>query len=353
MWNRASEYEIKDGFIRPTKRAKIESYEPWDHWNRIAASRKKYKDETPAYVELVQLADRLKLDTPWDLLVGAGEPPKLSKDEEAGLLAWCSRYGLLGLLPHDVLAVSTGQSMFFREGGREWWGSPEGEQAIPVWFPRETAVTSFRKRIQNRPVEELWDRFFPEIADPRGYYFPTPLTEDFWRIYAEPVSDFLGYAQLFLCMLAPPGPTPVKGLAEGRELVVNLRVRLPEAISLLTAGCGPNLAPDPQGSTRWIQHWSSPSLLADLALMVHLDQVQGRPVVRCQAPDCGQPAQSKLGTRRYCGRRCRNRIRKAQDRLEARRLEEKAARGSAAGTRRLNKRKRRRGIRASPDRGSS
>ena len=91
-WCRANTYEFKDGAIVPASGAKIRIYDPW------AASRERADAggiTIPIYQELIDVAGE----------VATANFRSLRPQDFDGILDWCSRYGLLGLLPHLVIRV--------------------------------------------------------------------------------------------------------------------------------------------------------------------------------------------------------------------------------------------------------
>lgn len=114
-WWRADRYELLDGVIRPHPEAHFERYDPWKQYRSamLRPRRKAAGDEKPArgrrpsgrdveepfYQPLLSLVTRLAR-------ADDGEAPtSLTPDLESELLAWCARFGLLGVLPHMVQAV--------------------------------------------------------------------------------------------------------------------------------------------------------------------------------------------------------------------------------------------------------
>src|SRR5687767_12186968 len=83
LWWRFSSYEMVNGFIRPEPRAKLERYNPWSEYGPGHVS---------PYQSLINLIENLPVSSD-------GTVVKLRKENEKQLLDWCSKYGLLGLLP--------------------------------------------------------------------------------------------------------------------------------------------------------------------------------------------------------------------------------------------------------------
>ncbi len=52
---------------------------------------------------------------------------------------------------------------------------------------------------EEEPITKTWARFFPGVpaAKRPTYQYPEPYSEAFWRLYAEPIDDFLAAARMF------------------------------------------------------------------------------------------------------------------------------------------------------------
>lgn len=84
-WWRASEYEVLGGtHIVPAQNATIEIYDPFEAHREFWGGRRRKGEAVPPYVDLFNLDS----SDPW------------------AVADWCSRHGLLGVLPHRTLEVA-------------------------------------------------------------------------------------------------------------------------------------------------------------------------------------------------------------------------------------------------------
>ena len=116
-WWRFSRYELRDGRIGPSPGARLEEFDPWAAFRRARSASKR---EDPPYRSLLVLAQELKLSPSGQVRIGAIPLPPdgqmsgfavepaltLTPESETKLLAWCSEYGLLGVLPHRSQMVA-------------------------------------------------------------------------------------------------------------------------------------------------------------------------------------------------------------------------------------------------------
>jgi hypothetical protein len=74
---------------------------------------------------------------------------------------------------------------------------------IPDTLPRpraliygEQQITYVADEIEEEEIDRTWSWFFPEVRPQARlrYPYPLPLSEEFWRVYAEPVPTFIRYA---------------------------------------------------------------------------------------------------------------------------------------------------------------
>ncbi len=125
--------------------------------------------------------------------------------------------------------------------------------------------------------------------------YPSPLSDAFWRAYAEPVEDFVKAAvQLCNALNLLDGAADVGSQALGR-----VRKGM-DILHALTRTIRPTLLPS-DGVLR--QEWLSTSLLGTLAMMVLLDLTERRRILTCEK--CGGVFVTKAYQARYCSDRCR------------------------------------------------
>src|SRR5947208_4297865 len=78
-----------------------------------------------------------------------------------------------------------------------------GWRWIATWSPAARLPSGVRLHAVRtteeveEPLGRTWARFFPSVParERERYPYPPPLTEAFWRLYAEPVEDFLDAAR--------------------------------------------------------------------------------------------------------------------------------------------------------------
>ncbi len=293
-WWRFSEYEIADGYIRPTWNAELKEYDPWAPFWR----RQRGRVFRPPYAQLVNLTR--------DLSGSESGAVELSPASQHALTQWCSEYGLLGLLPHTTIAASIegrtkepGRTYFVRnvDGWDSWFEVGRADDGLPGraehrWNEVICQGASGMAHVQS--IYDAWGRFFPRESHGRDWDTriespPTPLTEEFWYRYAEPVSEFVGAGQALGAALIGASAKHPFGL---------------EALSRLAIGSQPVLEVSRQ---RRRLRWRAPSLLATLALMGMQDLTRERRLYQCP---CGNVVTSTDPRTRYCSPLHRERYRK-------------------------------------------
>ncbi len=312
-WWRFNRYELRDGCLRPARGARLSVYDPWKLWlsTRPVGRRSGQRERGPTpYRELLEVLSRLEyrkdLDdapefTPAEVDMLAGP---LTTDSEQAILKWCAKYGLLGILPHRVLQVvlapqQGAQVQYIRIG--IGWMAIEREAGNPVtpFLPSRAIVQPLRGvGITVEPLSRTWARFFPETAveQRNTFAYPEPLTDSFWKVYAEPLQDFLSGARALRELLAA---IRMQRTSRLRALHRALTGGLPIVINSLVAPAGLGA---PIGRRRDIGlNWVGSSLLASLTLMLLEDLSQGQAL---QCP-CGQLFVSSAYQAHYCSRRCR------------------------------------------------
>ena len=244
------------------------------------------------------------------------------EDLETALLEWCPRWGLLGLLHHQVLLAEfplpSRKSRYprlarlYQSGQRlgaldpsslEHWQSVHEGRLVLARLPKER-YSRFEvveqplagEDDEGRPYE--WSRYFPTIAPSKieRYRYQHPLSEEFCRIYGEPIERIREVARLFKRTMAfyyenvgtkheNPYATPRTTFDLERLLAV-----------------GPTIVFDPQGELAL--RWQARSLLGSLAMMAVLDlMTKGQRLVACTR--CGTLFMGRHSATAYCSKRCR------------------------------------------------
>ena len=342
-WWRFDRYEIRDGYIRPAKGATCEAFDPWDEYRKSLSKR---GTSTPPYRSLLVLASEL---APEDTEISE----VLTPDSQRKVTEWCSHHGLLGVLLHraqwvvlparwvpnpdgpnrrrlvpiqdsfilsghrwvtstsssvkDIIAPPGTRSgsvvrgtlaeefepprVLMRDEFMSWDDSKEllRDESIPTW--------------KMEPLTETWARFFPSVpkAAREQYDYPPPLTEAFFRLYAEPVEEFIGaVVRLQRAIEFPSERILTPGMAPD-EIVDELR-DLRELIS--------HVSPIPVVLTDGTlsQRWAAPSLLASLAMMAFQDMTTERRMRHCGNHACGNVFVTRSPQGLYCSPRCRRTV---------------------------------------------
>lgn len=351
-WWRFDRYEVEDGYIRPAPDAHLDRYNPWKHFPAQSRGR---VDASSLYLSLCNLDATLQPHIEswaWGTLTSHGE---------VILCDWCRANGLLGILLQEAHSVSLAprwgplqipgmgteselyptQVRFIRTGSG--WDSvisssmhddyvrlvDEPEQSgelvraehIP---PKLTSPGVIRRDIQSgtnpgdwqaESLDQTWATYFPDVpAEEReNYQYPLPLSDAFWRQYAEPVNRFLGMARTLATVVEtlremPPPDQLSSGMA-GQVY------RAQEQLHSLLSSAQPTLAIRNDGIFE--QRWTTTSLLASYAMMFLFDLTDTTGAIRrCQA--CRNLYISYSSRARYCSKTCRHRAQKRNQRAQER-----------------------------------
>ena len=288
-WWRFDRYQIQDGFIRPAANASLSEFDPW-----LAHSTHEGYVHQPPYLQLAELVRQVPSDR-------ALRGSDIESDElRSGVLSWCQRYGLLGILTHEVLSEQFGSRVlkrtvdgWVRERGVEDELAPWG-QVVVEHVEGEMLLYS----------EDYWSTYLPSLEG-NWESSPLPLTEEFWRAYGEPLPQFLRVA-LFIA-------NAIRSVAEGAEPVAEYREEPLDGsggmarLNQLTSAVSPSLADDSRGG--YAQRWRSPSMLGYLA-MQFVEDTLARRVVTCDC--CARPFASDHWRARFCSPICADRQRQRE-----------------------------------------
>jgi len=322
-WWRFDRYEIRAGAIRPAADASLEQYDPWDLY-RIS----EMKTRTPRpYESLLQLLQSMGAtfdEYEWWKLEKCFQDGSLTPSDQDAILHWCSRFGLLGILLLDVKRIEQPRGRV-RIRGDNWrvierrqftdpaairFSRMNGEWIPEMAFPVRESSPPWRtphvytRNMDVRAVEDILC-FFPDfVKEGNDFEVPFPHSESFWRIYSEPVDDFLSSAMVLL-----NGVHSVT-TSKPEDLPDFLRVqRFPGMRSLLGAA-DMSLSTDSQGKVQ--ERWICDCLLSTFARMAFQDSLAGMRMLRCYC--CGTPFVTSRYQSRYCSLSCawRQRKRKAR-----------------------------------------
>lgn len=280
-WWRFTEYELWAGYIRPAPGATLERYRIFDELPR----RKGRKDPAGPHLELANL----------------------DMDDEAAILSWVRRYGLLGLLPHRLVQAEFANNVAFVRGPTGWelrykgveWPLPaELDKYAPAALPPGRAVLA---DWLGRGVEVWGDHVFSDyFPDGPQDGYPLILTDAFWYRYAEPIQEFKYFIEMFRrVLIAYAGfSTEREQITERDKLVFEWAREWIQANA--TVRLNTSFADSP--SARVIS-LITPSLISTLATLVWLDWGGQRSVRTCAR--CGNLFVTSLRSKDYCSERCR------------------------------------------------
>ncbi len=350
-WWRFDRYEIRDEAIRPEHGASLEEYDPWQEYRE---SRLPGSTQAPPYQSLLDLLERITIrparDGGWSV-TPAGHTLISDWCARHGLLGGILQAAqLVTLAPRWEPCLSPeshpsepegtmhpSQARYVRQGsgwGISWSqnvrvearpGSPVrrgqlvSEADIPAEWPRRSILWHDLQGYGKWREDDLswhWSRFFPNVPEfdwgPYRYQkvgeapdagakafaqsagetfqYPRPGEPRFWKLYAEPLGDFLGSAFILRDALEKLGHNGDDAdLREGQAL-----------LNALVEGVSMAIVPTDHGFT---QRWVAPSLLASFAMMALQDLTEGKRVLTCE--NCGALFLSDAWQARYCKARCR------------------------------------------------
>jgi hypothetical protein len=329
-------YQIRDGYIIPSPMATLEWYDPWDNYQRG----KQQKGNQPPYQSLFALLESFERSRPLRAHNWMDSPKELPQDGPQRILDWCSKFGLLGLLPHNLRRIQ--QTPRFVAGNERWVYRPEYErvgrhwQSCANWYPADPQadrrelckqsplpdptepgrqiptdhpgynsggpaydpphvylndpLTERHSQETRVPLTSLPPVFFPECrgGDPSRFDCPIPGTPEFARSYAEPLDCFVREAVYLWSSgtsLLSNDPTPPP----------NIEI-FEKYLQPLTLG----IERDPVRKLR--ECWFSPSLLCSFARMIVQDASEGLDLRHCDC--CRAPYLTDRYQSRYCSRYC-------------------------------------------------
>ncbi len=304
-WWRFDRYEYRRGFITPADGAVLHRYTAMPSDPPLGSS---------PYMELLEAVSELEPQE----TSGGTEGVRLRPGSEEKLLGWCSRYGLLGLLPHRCLFAVVprppGVQTYVRTPRgwrirRELFSRPAGSprasrarrhaaMAGRVLADPGALMSDWRGvNVDWHPIERAWGRYFPSVVPVRraSHPYPRPTSEEFWMAYAEPLDEFVVGALALL--------QHIEALSHEADGVVGQNRADPiKEIEILASAATPWL----QKRDRVVRRvtWTAPSLLTYLAVMALTDHVSRRVRIAC-CPIDGRLFASTSYQGTYCTTRCR------------------------------------------------
>lgn len=347
-WWRFDQYEISGAStIKPTENARMEQYDPF----AIYGASKRDKETPPPYQTLLALLTSLgafydEAAGNWKLEKGVGnDVPRLTKRDEDAIIEWCSRFGLLGILPQIVTTIEIPQKRMEREGKRR--SARQRGSIVPMklvrvdgawnlsiefqhrrrrgprfWLDRFVSVDGWRAAMMSRaalipdyakpliegemgsprvfesvPLRAMCGHFFPEFFyEADNFQCPSPQSPEFWRIYEEPINLFLSYAMLFANAVEP--------------FFVSRTNRNINLLRWLISPTGISLSFDAE--FKYVEQRICPSLLCSFTQMALQDVSAGMRLLHCDC--CRALYVTSAYQARYCSQRCAWKQRKRNSR---------------------------------------
>ena len=336
-WWRADRYEFgfaEERYVMPAADAVFQRYDPWGVGGPRQAPRPHL-----SFATLV----RTLLQRP--------------REGEDLLLEWIGEHGLLGLLPHRVAMVTLAPRLVPRPGrapvessvryvrtGRGWIADIIGPSNLAGSEPAPESEVDPEWRAGGRrapgvllrgasdewldhpswslePLTKTWGRYFPSIPESERaeYPYPSPASEAFWRIYAEPAGEIVRAARELLDILddlgrkqrLDPLPFDVDGVLSGEHAW-----RSWDRLNALLEPTGLGATRNPDESIR--QAWWSPSLLGLLGIMTLEDIAGGVLPRRCVTDKCMEMFVPTKESQKYHSKDCRTKQQKRNQRARQR-----------------------------------
>jgi hypothetical protein len=315
-WWGFNKYEIKDGYIQPSPRARLQHWDPWGtFWEVRKLTVGQSPDATqPPYQSLMKLLHAL------EYLPGPQRYDRLTPESLSRITTWSEEYGPLGVLlarweaitlaPVSRAAGGTQQRTYVRATGQAvetLMSSGDMEPAKPRVIIHELDGVNPNEEAPG----QTWYRFFPtvDLRERNEFQYPEPYSESFCHLYREPLVDFCKAARLLTgaMLYLQPEPPPAVDLELARSQALDTMNRLRRTVSSVL---GSDDAGKPAAS------WQSPSLLSSFAEMYVQDLMFGRQALTCAC--CGAPFVSSAYQAQFCSKHCRYRGQKRRLRQQMR-----------------------------------
>jgi hypothetical protein len=355
-WWKFSEYEIKNGYIRPKARAKLIKYDLWKYYRESLKNDDSQRSRP--YQSLKNLINNIdtELDD-WGHVTQVASPK--NKQE---IIKWCNEFGLMGILLQQVQMVtlpSTTVGDGYYEGQYKYIRVPDGWESKyheeSKYFPDQEsgeeidvkydmpAKAIFRElrsyEVKEDNLSRTFGRFFPNVPpdEKETFQYPLPLTEEFWSQYAEPVKDFIEWGAFFSSAVIdrskPPliassltdpylleafyddsGYDPKQAVfpvenKDSYSKISDYSTFESSALNWLLSTVTFSLF---ESNDKNYRRWVAPSLIASFATMAALDSIEGNRVVKCAT--CGEYFTTSSRTALYCSPTCRHTLQKRRKR---------------------------------------
>lgn len=311
-WWRFSRYEIDGGYIRPADSARFGSVDPWKrYWEQAETS------DVPPYLELVALVQELPNDKP---LIGQDMKEQLDELKPA-VIKWCQRFGLLGILPHDLLHAQIGDFAVARTGPNfvEVKTQSAGEIDEPE-IGDFTITDDSEGEYLFEYSDSTWWKYFPGISeDDRATRNKLlPLSGEFWSEYAEPYEGFIRTAKRFANAIEVLTGPRSRSIAERIIGYQTLKIDHEAALKRLNAYASPVCQTLSRkrlkSGSRYEMHWESPSLIGHLATQALQDLLGDSRLIKCR---CSRIVVVTHHAAKYCSARCQERYKKQAQRRKS------------------------------------
>lgn len=323
-WVRFDRYQEKEGYICPAPGAQLQTFDQLPHY---AGVRSATGAQEPPYGSFLNLVQSVRLEP----RPGPGRLQTLSADSAKLVTSWCAGHGLMGLLPQRAQMITLAPrygplkdvpdrcvpwlTQYIRTN-RGWdiltrWGvrqqtvgiGSEGAlvpaEQVPKGWPDPGALIQHQVSSQ-WSMEKLSDvakRYFPGVPllERDTYFYPCPLTEEFWRLYAEPVDEFVEAAAHLLGIVRDLGnPSDTADNKAKRKSAV-------DRLNNILGAAAPVAGLSDSGEI--VKLWHTPSLLSTFAMMIREDLSEQRWPRTCD--NCGKVFVTKAYQGRYCTDKCR------------------------------------------------
>lgn len=348
IWHRANietpdeiELETQPAYICPaladgeSERSKLIAFNPWS-----VSGKGTGKEPRSPYLQLQELVRQVPAD-----ISLCHSNFQFSDDFKKKVCEWCGKYGLLGLLPHNVhslrieswqvdrvrwrpqheeLSAKPVDSLF--KGSYYPYQAEDDEYGYGDLSPSEIVVEDFGLDARAGDVEEDWWPYFPHIIargsaalklivppDRRSssLYEDVPKESPggtFWNDYREPLLHFAVRAKHFAeavdVLENPKCPIDV-----GHGQLLDHRGAL-ERLNQLASVVIQQVRITDNGE--YVQRLESPSLLGHLASAAAQKLLLGSTVREC--PGCGSTFTATDKRTEFCGKSCRDRNRQRRHR---------------------------------------
>ncbi len=301
----------------PAPEARLSRYDPWAAFR---ANANRYRTVSQPYLELLELYRILRDEETRGVRPTEPQGRSMSGSTAANrhILDRCNRHGPLGIFPimstlvrlsdvadRDELAIK--RTHYVRDGDR--WHLETTSQFDWLSTPQETE-DRLRERVTETHGTVNWFNFGSRAYDELPieklrHYFPLtegvgdtlipplPLSDEFWRLYREPVREIRRYCYHF-------GRAVDYLRRWNDEVSTDKQHPNVKRASMLLRDLAQNVVLNDFDDTR-----TSAGLLASYALMFLWDRMEGRRCLQCDA--CDHYFVSNDRRARYCSPRCRTR----------------------------------------------